>query len=194
MYSPAHGMNPEFIRITQMFLTQLGFDVGQPDGIYGEKTKQALENFYALKGQKFDGILDENERNDIMDAIVNGTVNRSELSSSGYSLFDKKKYLGCWGCPQFNLDSICNRSGNYGNRFSDDSIWMRFGTYGSRFSMSSPWNRFSSDAPKLYDFSGTYHGRFSINTFSGFKQSKELKAIYELANGDLSQVRDAICD
>jgi len=192
--TPAYGMSKKFIELTQYYLNQMGFDAGEADGIYGNKTKRALENFYANRGQKFDGILDDNEREDIVKALTSGVGSGSKLSSSGYSLIsNNEEYLGCWGCSSSNSDSICNEFGKYGNQFSSESIWMSFGKYGNQFSSQSPWNQFSSRAPKLFDTKGVYQGRFSINQFSGFKQSTKLKEIYDSVNGNLSKVRNAIC-
>ena len=42
----------------QVYLNKLGFNAGPPDGIYGSKTRQALENFYSSKGRTFDGVVD----------------------------------------------------------------------------------------------------------------------------------------
>ena len=46
-----------FMRL-KVYLNKLGFNAGPPDGIYGSKTRQALENFYSSKGRTFDGVVD----------------------------------------------------------------------------------------------------------------------------------------
>jgi peptidoglycan hydrolase-like protein with peptidoglycan-binding domain len=51
------------VRITQQLLTKLGYNPGPIDGSYGDKTKRALENFYAAQNKKFDGELSSNEIN-----------------------------------------------------------------------------------------------------------------------------------
>ena len=45
----------------QVYLNKLGFNAGPPDGIYGSKTRQALENYYQSKGKTFDGVLDSQD-------------------------------------------------------------------------------------------------------------------------------------
>ncbi len=74
-------------------------------------------------------------------------------------------YLGCLTCGQFNVESICNRFGNYGSEFNSFSIWNQFGTYGSEFNSFSPWNEFSSFGPGIYDTSGRFWGHFTLNRF-----------------------------
>ena len=49
----------------QNILTELGYEPGPVDGVWGGKTKKALNNFYQEKNKKFDGILDLNEMSDL---------------------------------------------------------------------------------------------------------------------------------
>ena len=49
----------------QRLLNQLGYNIGKVDGVIGRKTLNALENFYASKGQKFDGTVSQNELTDL---------------------------------------------------------------------------------------------------------------------------------
>ena len=87
--------------------------------------------------------------------------------------------------------------GTHGSRYSSDSIWNRYGTYGNKYSSSSPWNRYSSieDVPILVDDNGNFYGYFTINSFrsNAFSQSQDLKRLYDAHDGDLSEIRDAIC-
>ena len=198
--TPAFGVSKESVMLTQILLNKFGFNTGTPDGVYGNKTKNALESFYANRGKKFDGVLGENERSDLADALTNGLGSGAELSRSGYSLISipryssgKKKYLGCWGCSSSNSDSICNLRGPHGSYSASDSIWNPQSSYGNNNSSESPWKETASSAPKLFDSSGAYQGKFSINELFGFKQAKKLKAIYYSVGGDLSKVRNAIC-
>jgi hypothetical protein len=50
----------------QRLLKQLGYNIGIVDGVIGRKSLAALENFYANKGQKFDGAVSENELTDLL--------------------------------------------------------------------------------------------------------------------------------
>jgi len=54
--------------------------------------------------------------------------------------------------------------------------------------------RVSVARPNIVDRNGNYYGRFSINIYSGFDQSSFLKEIYEFHDGELDDVRDALCD
>ncbi|MDC0491072.1 peptidoglycan-binding protein [Paracoccaceae bacterium] len=195
LYTPAYGMSEEFVKITQSLLNQLGFNAGKPDGIYGKQTKLALESFYASKGLRFDGVLDDNEREDITNAILaSANSDNTELSGSGLSLIaEDGTYLGCWGCGRYSSDSICNKNGSHGSKYSGVSIWNKYGDYGSKYSSKSPWNKYSSSGPKLKTPKGRIKGQFSINIYAGFDQSKELKDVYETSRGNLKVVRQAVC-
>ena len=49
----------------QTLLDRLGYNAGIADGIYGQKTHRALENFYTELGFEYDGVLDAAELNDL---------------------------------------------------------------------------------------------------------------------------------
>lgn len=53
----------------QALLNDLGFDAGTVDGVYGRKTEQALIEYYASLGLAYDGLLDQNEINDLRKSI-----------------------------------------------------------------------------------------------------------------------------
>ena len=104
-----------------------------------------------------------------------------------------KKFLGCFGCSEFNSDSICNEYGTFGNSYSSDSIWNEYSTIDNGYSTDSPWNEYSSSAPIIVDRAGGFYGRFSINTYSGFSQSDDLKALYDSVDGDLDELQKLFC-
>ena len=54
----------------QRMLNQLGYAAGVIDGLYGGKTRRALEAFYADNGGSFDGSLDANEVADLKAATI----------------------------------------------------------------------------------------------------------------------------
>ena len=49
------------VKAVQEKLSELGYNPGVADGLWGRKTQSALEQFLSSKGQVFDGLLDENE-------------------------------------------------------------------------------------------------------------------------------------
>ena len=112
-----------------------------------------------------------------------------------YLLFREspKKFLGCFGCSDFDTASICNEYGTYGNSYSLDSIWNEYGTFGNDYSTDSPWNEYSSSAPIIVDRAGGFYGRFSINSYAGFAQSDALKTLYDSVNGDLDNLQKLFC-
>ena len=58
---PNIGLSFNDIMKAQNILTELGYEPGPVDGVWGGKTKKALNNFYQEKNKKFDGILDLND-------------------------------------------------------------------------------------------------------------------------------------
>ena len=53
----------------QTLLNRLGYNAGVADGIYGQKTHRALENFYSDLGFKYDGVLSEAELSDLENVV-----------------------------------------------------------------------------------------------------------------------------
>jgi len=74
----------------------------------------------------------------------------------GLLVADDGQFLGLVSCSLYDVDSIFNRFGMYGSRFSSTSIWNEFGIYGGKFSMYSPFNRFTSTPPYIF-----VNGRFA---------------------------------
>ena len=74
----------------QIMLNELNFNAGPEDGIYGNKTKTALESFYQKNKKTFDGKLSQNEFDDILsempksfndkDLILKASINRHKDS------------------------------------------------------------------------------------------------------------------
>ena len=54
---------------TQTLLNRLGYNAGVADGIYGQKTHRALQNFYSDFGFKYDGVLSEAELSDLENVV-----------------------------------------------------------------------------------------------------------------------------
>ena len=64
MYATTSHAN--IVEQAQRLLTQLGYNVGIVDGLYGGKTERALTDFYNTQGAKYDGKLDQNEITDLL--------------------------------------------------------------------------------------------------------------------------------
>lgn len=56
---------PLSVQKVQEILIKLGYDPGPIDGSFGNKTELALINFYANRGEQYDGVLDNNEFEDL---------------------------------------------------------------------------------------------------------------------------------
>ena len=67
----------------QRLLNQLGYNAGVVDGLYGGKTKRALEAFYADNGSSFDGKLDANEVADLKTATIAAGLYVGDKNSVG---------------------------------------------------------------------------------------------------------------
>lgn len=72
-------------------------------------------------------------------------LNRESFIEAGDGTF-----LGKLNPDSFDKDSVFNRFGSYGNKFSQLSIFNRFSNYGGQFSSLSPFNNFTSTPPKIY--------------------------------------------
>lgn len=127
-------------------------------------------------------------------ATFSGVASAEELLLFGGRGHDV--FLGCVNCNEFNSESICNEFGA-GSEFKSDSIFNEFGNFGSEFSSASPWNQFSSsdDVPVLVNRQGSFYGYFTINEFrsDGVEFSRDLKEMYEVADGDLGVVQNLLC-
>lgn len=67
----------------QRMLNQLGYNPGAVDGLYGGKTKRALEEFYADNGGSYDGKLDANEVADLQAATIAAGLDVGDMNSVG---------------------------------------------------------------------------------------------------------------
>ena len=83
------------------------------------------------------------------------------LGSTGFA----QGYIGNYSKNPYNSDSTSNPYGRYGSPYSSDSINNPYGQYGSPYSNRSATNPYATDAPKLYDSQGGYHGRLSTNPY-----------------------------
>ena len=58
----------------QQQLSRLGYDAGEADGVYGPRTRQALEAFQHMQGLPVTGILDEATRQGLESAVASTAV------------------------------------------------------------------------------------------------------------------------
>jgi len=106
-------------------------------------------------------------------------------------------HLGCYNCPDYDSDSICNEFGRHGGEYSSDSVWNAYSTFGNKYGLSSPWNPYSTsdEVPVLVGGDGAHYGYFTINVYrvDAFREAPRLKELYDLHDGDLTELRDALC-
>ena len=60
----------------QIMLNELNFNAGSPDGIYGKRTKSALNSFYRKYNKNYDGNLSQNEFDDILSKMPKAINNK----------------------------------------------------------------------------------------------------------------------
>lgn len=102
-------------------------------------------------------------------------ANDPEWARLGYSLAGGKlvlyggkgheQYLGCLSCSKYELESITNNYGTYGNRYAANSIWNVYGLYGSKYSPYSWRNPYATQPPVILDEDGNIYGYFTVNKY-----------------------------
>jgi hypothetical protein len=75
---------------------------------------------------------------------------------------DHKTFLGCF-CGETASDSVLNRYGRYGNKYSIDTVWSDYGEFGSAYSSTSACNRYASDPPVVVTDTGVFVGYLTLN-------------------------------
>jgi len=60
-------------------------------------------------------------------------------------------FLGVISRDTDDPESITNREGRWGSRWSEDCLWNPDGPWGSRYAHDSPWNPYATRPPKVFD-------------------------------------------
>ena len=58
--APTLSVANDILRV-QKLLSELGYELGAPDGIFGNMSKNALEQYSQDRGMAYDGVIDSNE-------------------------------------------------------------------------------------------------------------------------------------
>ena len=74
---------------------------------------------------------------------------------------DDGRYLGKVS-GTFDPESILNKYGNYGSKYSSTSIWNEYGHYGGEYSGLSPFNPYARKPPSLMQDKKVI-GRLTVN-------------------------------
>jgi hypothetical protein len=72
--------------------------------------------------------------------------------------------IGNLSSNHFDPNSTSNQFGA-GSKYNADSVNNPYGQYGDQYSNTSVSNPYATDAPKLYDADGGYHGKLSTNKY-----------------------------
>tara|TARA_B110000977_G_scaffold95423_1_gene125923 strand:+ start:184 stop:1671 length:1488 start_codon:yes stop_codon:yes gene_type:complete len=116
----------------QRMLNKLGYNAGPVDGAYGKKTRNALEQFYNNKGEKFDKVLSQNEFIDLNQAIkkINKKYNSNlfidyDFNSMKGAPFcnDPKGYCANW---KNDATSECKENYKFSNDQKSTEYHMKF--------------------------------------------------------------------
>ena len=102
------------------------------------------------------------------------------------------EFYGCLDCSKYDDDSICNRYGDYGSRYSEKSIWNRYGI-GSRYDNKSPFNKYGLGL-KIVDRDGNFYGNFSMSYNADSNTRNSLNNLWDSTDGDYTEMRDLFCD
>ena len=105
---------------------------------------------------------------------------------------DDNKFHGCLDCNRYDSDSVCNKYGDYGSKYSADSIWSKYGM-GSKYEDASPFSKYGNGL-KIVDRQGGFYGYFSRSYNGDTKMRKLLNDLWDVADGDYDEMRDRFCD
>tara|TARA_B100000780_G_scaffold167276_1_gene117122 strand:+ start:238 stop:645 length:408 start_codon:yes stop_codon:yes gene_type:complete len=105
---------------------------------------------------------------------------------------DDQTFHGCMDCGSYDSSSVCNKYGNYGNKYSSDSIWSKYGA-GNKYNNESPFSKYGSGL-KVVDRQGGFYGYLSRSYGGDPNMRKFLNDIWEITGGDYDEMRDIFCD
>jgi hypothetical protein len=105
---------------------------------------------------------------------------------------DDQTFHGCLDCGKYDSNSVCNKYGSYGSKYSSDSIWSKYGV-GSKYNGDSPFSKYGTGL-KVVDRQGGFYGYLSRAYGGDPKMRKFLNNIWDITNGDYDEMRDIFCD
>lgn len=90
-----------------------------------------------------------------LEGLLAGRIAQSEISTlvaqrASFIEGADGTFLGKLTPDRFESDSIFNKFGPYGSRYSQTCIFNPYSPYGGLYSKQSPFNRFAKAAPKVY--------------------------------------------
>ena len=89
-------------------------------------------------------------------------------------------FLGKLTTNIYDSDSIYNKYGTYGSKYSTKSIWNDYSNYGGEYSSYSPFNSYSLNPPYIVDEDFNVLGRLTVNKYiEGAIHPNELYFILE---------------
>ena len=75
------------------------------------------------------------------------------------------QYLGRLSTNRYVADSVSNRYGQYGSKYSPTSVNNPYSSYGNPYSPHSTTNPYAISTPRIYASDGTYLGKLSANRY-----------------------------
>ncbi len=121
------------------------------------------------------------------------TVGNSASANADLLLFsDDNTFHGCLDCNKYESESVCNKYGTFGSKYSSVSIWNKYGL-GSKYDDNSPFSKYGNGL-KVVDTKGNFYGTLSISYSGDQKMQEFLKSIWDITDGDYDKMRDIFCD
>jgi len=96
-------------------------------------------------------------------------MNQTELSmrigrKESFIIANDGQFLGKLTLNIYDIESVLNKYGIYGNPYSLTSIMNKYSTYGSPYSSLSPFNQYTMTPPSIY-LHGVKCGYLSSNRY-----------------------------
>ncbi|MCC5907023.1 MAG: hypothetical protein JJU13_12485 [Balneolaceae bacterium] len=118
---------------------------------------QSLEKEIELERLKID------TNNSVIQSGLENAKNNKFQNLEGTSIVSENgTFLGKITKNLFDINSISNSTGPYGNRNYSPSIFNRMSIYGGTYSQYSPFSTFATNPPKIYN-GDTFVGYLTIN-------------------------------
>lgn len=91
-------------------------------------------------------------------------LNRRCQNRESFLLAADGNFIGKLTTNMYDVESICNQYGLYGNRYSARSVWNPYSQYGSQYALYSAYNEYTMSPPVIY-LRGMQYGYLTKNTY-----------------------------
>lgn len=95
---------------------------------------------------------------------MNPELNVRIVRKESFIVANNGQFLGKLSLNIYDVDSVLNKYGRYGNSYSPVSIMNKYSTYGSPYSSLSPFNPYTTTPPLIF-LHGVRCGFLSTNRY-----------------------------